>query len=317
MIQLIPSPNKQARIVACLALATLATLTSSCSPKRMAVNMVGNALASGGTTFASDDDPELVKAAVPFSLKLMESLLAESPKHKKLLLATSSGFTQYAYAFVQLEADELEDTDFAAAETLRNRARRLYLRALNYGLRGLDASHRNFSQELDSNPRKAVKRARKKDVPLLYWTALAWGATISVSKDDPYIVAQIPQMEALIDRALELDESYANGSIHSFLITYEMSRDGAPGLPTDRSRYHFNRAMELSHGQLAGPLVSLAESVSIQEQNVEEFDRLLNQALSINPDDDPDNRLMNLIMQKRARWLLQHRDDLFLLPNPA
>ena len=102
---------------------------TGCSLKRYAVNQVGNALASGGSTFARDDDPELVRAAVPFSLKLMESLLAESPRHRGLLFATSSGFTQYAYAFIQQDADELEDKDLAAAKALRVRAKRLYLRA--------------------------------------------------------------------------------------------------------------------------------------------------------------------------------------------
>src|SRR3954453_18854429 len=90
----------------------LALVQSGCSFKRFAVNQVGNALAGGGTTFASDDDPELVKAAVPFSLKLMESLLAESPRHEGLLFATASGFTQYSYAFVQQDADEMEGKDF-------------------------------------------------------------------------------------------------------------------------------------------------------------------------------------------------------------
>ena len=102
----------------------LAVVGSGCSIKRMAVNKVGDALAGSGTTFASDDDPELVKAAVPFSLKLMESLLSESPRHEGLLLATSSGFTEYAYAFVQEDADETEDKDLAAAEEMRGRARR-------------------------------------------------------------------------------------------------------------------------------------------------------------------------------------------------
>lgn len=76
-----------------------------CSIKRMAVNKFGDALASGGSTYESDDDPELVASAVPFGLKLMESLLAESPKHPGLLLAASSGFTEYAYAFVGQQAD--------------------------------------------------------------------------------------------------------------------------------------------------------------------------------------------------------------------
>src|SRR5258707_1358446 len=102
----------------------LCAFSCGCSFKRIAVNKLGNALAGSGTTFASDDDPELVKAAVPFSLKLMESLLAESPNHGGLLLASSSGFTQYAYAFVQQDADELEEKDLAAATEMRERARK-------------------------------------------------------------------------------------------------------------------------------------------------------------------------------------------------
>ncbi len=152
---------------------------------------------------------------------------------------------------------------------------------------------------------------------MLYWTALAWGATIAVSKDDPHRVAELPQMEALIDRALELDEAYDHGAIHTFLITYEMSREGAPGDPADRARYHFARALELSQGRLVSPWVALAESVSLQEQRVDEFDRLLGEALAIDPDAHPEFRLMNLIMQRRARWLLSQREDLFLIPPDA
>ena len=46
--------------------------------------------------------------ALPFSLKLIESALAENPKHEGLLLAATHGFAQYAYAFVQMDADEIE-----------------------------------------------------------------------------------------------------------------------------------------------------------------------------------------------------------------
>jgi hypothetical protein len=103
--------------------------STGCSVRRYAINKLGDALADTGTTFASDDDPELIRGALPFSLKLIESLLAESPRHQGLLLAAASGFTQYSYAFVQQEADEMEPRDLGEAERLRKRARRLYLRA--------------------------------------------------------------------------------------------------------------------------------------------------------------------------------------------
>jgi len=287
-------------------------LAAGCSIRKMAVNQLGDALAGGGTTFGSDDDPELVKAAVPFSLKLMESLLAENPKHQGLLFATASGFTQYAFAFVQQDADELEEKDLEAATAIRARARKLYLRARNYGLRGLELNHPGFETQLRGNPGGAMRVAKANDVPLLYWTAVSWAAAIANSKDNPDLIGDLPLVEALIDRALELNESYDHGAIHSFLITYEMSRQGASGKPELRSQKHFDRAMELCGGQLAGPLVALAEAVSVKNQNATEFKELLDRALAINPDANPEWRLVNLVMQHRARWLVSRIDELFL-----
>jgi predicted anti-sigma-YlaC factor YlaD len=278
----------------------------------MAINQLGNALAGGGTTFASEDDPELVKAAAPFSLKLMESLLAETPNHKALLSAASSGFTQYAYAFVEQQADELEDKDLTAATEMRLRAKKLYLRARNYGLRALETQHHGFTNALRQNPKAAVIEAKRADVPLLFWTAVSWGAAVSLSKDDPNLLADLPTVEALIDRALELQEDFNSGAIHSFLIALEMSRALAPNLAEERSREHFGRAVQLSGGQQAGPFVALAESVSVQKQNAAEFKDLLSRALAINPDARPKWRLMNLVMQRRAKWLLSRTDELFL-----
>lgn len=290
-------------------------LLSGCSIKRLAVNKVGDALAGGGTTFSSDDDPELVKAAIPFSLKLMESLLAESPKHRGLLLASASGFTQYGYAFVQLEADQVEQEDLAKAGEMRTRARHLYQRARRYGLRGLEAGYPGFQTSLKANPRQAVQRVRRKDVGLLYWTAASWGAAVAVSKDDPDLIADLPCVEALMDRALELDEAFDHGAIHSFLITYEMSRQGVQGDPARRSRQHFERAVELTEGQAAAPFVAFAESVAIQQQDLPAFKTLLEKALAVDPDARPEFRLVNILMRQRAKWLLSRTEELFLIPD--
>src|SRR4051812_7074970 len=73
--------------------------------KRIAINKLGDSLADTGTTYTADDDPDLVGAALPFSLKLVEGLLSQTPKHRGLLFTAASGFTEYAYAFVQQDAD--------------------------------------------------------------------------------------------------------------------------------------------------------------------------------------------------------------------
>ena len=286
---------------------------SGCSIlKQTAVNQLGDALAAGGSSYASDDDPELIRAAAPFSLKVIESLLAERPKHRGLLLAAASGFTQYAYAFVQQEADELESTDVVAAAVRRARARRLYLRARDYGLRGLAVSHPGFSDNLRRNPAAALAACRASDVPLLYWTAVSWTAAIAVQKDRPDLIAELPQAEALIDRAAALDDTFDHGAIHSYLITYEMARAGSATGAAARARRHFQRAVALSGRAAAAPYVALAESVSLPAQNRAEFESLLGSAVAINADAKPSLRLANLVAQRRARWLLGRTDDLFL-----
>ena len=170
----------------------MAAATTGCSIKKFAINKLGDSIASGGTTYAADDDVDLVGQALPFSLKLVESLLAESPNHPGLLFAATSGFTGYAYAYVQQDADMSEPVDLARADALRQRARRLYLRAREYGLHGLETRHPRFRSALKIDPRIALRNTRRSDVPLLYWTAAAWMAAISVSRDNPDLLGDQP-----------------------------------------------------------------------------------------------------------------------------
>ncbi len=285
---------------------------TGCSIRKIAINNVSDAIAASGSTYASDNDPQLIKDALPFGLKLMESLIAENPRHKGLLAATAGGFTQYAFAFVQEDAEEIEDTDLDASLEMRARAKLLYLRARNYGLQGLDAAHRGFGEALRSAPKTAVQAAKLRDVPLLYWTAISWSAAISVSKDDSQLIGDLPIIEALIDRALALDESYDYGAIHTFLITYEMVRPGGRGGAVERARKHYERAMELTGGQLASPLVAYAESIAVYDQDKAEFESCLKRALAIDPNARLEWRLSNLIYQHRARWLLGRVDRIIL-----
>jgi predicted anti-sigma-YlaC factor YlaD len=299
-----------------LAICLLMTGGLGCvSIKHVAVNKLGDALAGGGTIFSSDDDPELVKTAAPFSLKLMESLLAESPNHRGLLLAASSGFAQYAYAFVQQDAEEVEGHDVAASLRMRQRARGLYLRARDYALRGLECAHPDFTNALRVDASIAVKKLKKSDLPLAYWAAASWAGATAIIKDNADLISDLPLIQALIDRALELDDGYDQGAIHSFLISYEMSRPLGEKERLARARGHFEQAVRLSRGKQAAPYLNLAESVSVPQQDRKEFEFLLHQALAIDANAEPGCRLANLVMKRRARWLLSQEDNLIETPS--
>ena len=300
------------------ALNPLAVLTAlvalglgGCSLRQAAVNQLGNALAEGGSTYASDNDPELVFQAVPFGLKTIEGLIGESPRHRGLLLAAASGFTEYAYGAVQQEADFVEAKDLARATELRNRARNLYLRALDYGFRGLEVDLPGLRERLRTDPEHALDGAGKAQVPLLYWTAAAWGSAISISKDNPELSADQSRAEALARRALALDETFGGGALHDFFIAYEGGR-AAVGGSVEEARRHLERALAVSRGERAAPLVSFAETVDVARQDKKEFTALLNRALAVDPAKTPDYRLANILAQRRARWLLGRTEELFI-----
>jgi hypothetical protein len=279
----------------------------------LVANLAADGLAGGGGAFASDDDPELVREAIPFGLKTLESLLAASPDNPRLLLAAASGFTQYAYAFVQQDADLLADTDPERARALHARARRLYARAHAYGLRGLAERDDDFPAAFARDRQQALRAFdEKEDAPLLYWTAASLAAQVALSKTDLAMVGRLPEVEALMARALELDEAYDSGSLHEFYVTYEASRAGTLGGSLERARAHYERAAALSGGQRVGPWVAWAELVAVQQQDRRLFDTLLERALAFDVDEAPAFRLVNLVAQRRARWLKARAGDLFL-----
>ena len=293
-------------------IAVVAIGGEACSIRRWAAGKLGDALSSGGTTYASDDDPELVGDALPFALKTIEGLLEAAPKHKGLLLSAASGFTQYAYVYLATEADYIEDQDLTRATHLRLRATGLYRRAKEYGLRGLAVERAGFREALHNDPRNALSGMKKDDVPMLYWTSAAWSLEIALDKTNAALAVDLPVAESLMHRALELDPDYSDGVIHDYYISYEGGRAGAAGGSIDVARAELTKSLELAKGRRAAPYLAYAESVAVGKQDRKEFTDLLNSAIAVNPDAAPEYRLANRVAQRRARWLLSRIDDMFV-----
>ena len=292
-----------------LSLALLVSVSTSCSLKARAVNTLADVLAESEVVYLSDEDPELVAEALPFNLKMIETLLASSPDHRGLLLSATTGFTFYAYGFVEPEADRIEDEDFALAEVIRGRAARLYWRAYRYGIRGLELNHPGLGNTLSIEPESTVAPLEPEDVPLALWTAAALGGAIGVSKDDPEATADIAVVGALLERCLDLDPNYGEGILYELLVIYESQRFG--GSP-EKAREYYRRALELSRETRASTWLLWAENFSVPDQNVVEFKDLLNKVLAFDVDQYPKDRLLNILAQRRARWLMGRVDELFL-----
>src|SRR5262245_49911867 len=287
------------------------SLTGCAMLKRKAVGMVADTLASSGDVFTRDDDLELVGQAIPFGLKLYESLLDSAPKNKDLLIATGSNFTQYGVAYLETEAAVLgEAKHHDEVAHLNQRALKLYLRAKGYCLRSMEVRFPGITPKLLSDPTAALAKATKRDVPLLYWTAASWGSAISLGLDKPDLVIDMPTVRALAERAIALDETWSKGALHEMFVSLDSLPEALGGSP-ERARKHFARAVELQKSLSPGPYVALATGVAVPAQDKGEFQKLLEQALAIDPEKDPSTRLVTLVQQRRARALLDHIDTMF------
>ncbi|HVL67041.1 MAG TPA: TRAP transporter TatT component family protein [Vicinamibacterales bacterium] len=281
-----------------------------CALKRAGFERMADAISATASAFARDSDPEFVRAGVPSTLKMVEMLLDEDPRHPGLLLTACSGFTQYAYAFLQVDAELLQPSEAAAARELTDRAARMYDRARGYCVRRLDVSVPGAGAALSAGKADVLLTFRKDDVGPLYWTAVSWGGSVSLSQNPLLRIGELAAIRGLLRRALELDPAWGSGAIHEAMIALE----GLPAIAggsAARARSHFEQAVALSEGQSAFAYVSLATSVAQPAQDRAEFERLLKAALAIDVDERPALRLSNLIAQKRARFLLGRSGQLF------
>ena len=241
-------------------------------------------------------------------------MLAETPDQRGLLLSANRGFVLYAYAYVHWEAEQIKLADLDKARALEDRAQKLYLRGLGHGLNALSLATPEFEQALAKEPFQAVQQIpsskAEANVPFLYWSAAALGLAISVSKNEPVMLARLPEVEAMLNRALELDEGWNRGTLHEFKILWAAAQ--RVSADEEALRYHYDRALALSEGHRASLYVSMAEAVSLGKQDREEFTALLEAALAVDIEKDPEHRLLNAIAKRRAEWLMERIDELIL-----
>jgi predicted anti-sigma-YlaC factor YlaD len=291
----------------------VAFLCAGCSIKHLALESLADGLSGTGSSFASDDDPELVRDATPFALKTMESLIAQLPDHAPIHVSACAGFTQYAYAFVLTPAQIAEAVSVQRRGA--QRAKKLFVRAHDYCLQALDIRHHGFAAtlpDLRNGHLDSLAKLDPVDVPALYWAAASGALAITSQKESVDRVADLPLVDALIHRAVALDADWDKGTLQEFLISWDGGRSAAMGGNAERARQAFAKAVALSGGTRAGPYVALAENVSVAAQDKKEFTALLQKALAVDIDKVPNERLGNVIAQERARYLLAHASDLIL-----
>lgn len=276
---------------------------SGCSVRPLIYNNMADALVMPGQS--TEEDLYLARDASAFYLKLSEVVLYETPGNLRLAESVAAGFTQYAYAFVSFEADQVQSSDAKSAQRMKVRAARLYERALRHAMRALEISKPGFATALTQSESAADLRLSESQVGVAYWAAAAWGGMISLSKDDPERVADLPLAMKLAKLAWIIQPDHGQGSLSSLMGTFEAA---SPGGSINAAEKYFDQAIAYSKGKSASPWVSKAESIALTKQDPRSFERWLKEAIRIS---DAHRTLENEVMRARAVWLLETMDDLF------
>lgn len=279
---------------------------SACSPRQLVVGSLADELAS--PALGNETDLILLRDAAPFHLKLSETVLHQQPGHRALAEAVAAGFTQYAYAFLAFDADRIEATDAGAAERLRRRSAGLYARAHRHAMTALEISQPGLTAVLAGSAPGGTLHIEPAQVGLAYWAAASWGGWISLSKDEPDVVADLPQAIRLTEAAWRVDPTWGQGALSGLMGSFEAARPG--GSPVLALRY-FDQAIRDSGGTGAAALVAKAEGYALPGGDRPMFEVLLRQALAIREAAGSPLAVQNEVMRQRAAWLLSKADDLF------
>ena len=245
----------------------------------------------------NSDDPELIEAGIPSFLILLDGMLQQNPRDVSLLLVAAQLKSSYATAFV-------EDKERQQRYTTKAREHALTAACLD-NTKLCDLDTKPFS-EVES----VIASLPQSDLPLLFALTSAWSSWILVHSDDLRAVAQLSRVQAIVERMLELDETYEFGTPHMYMGVFKSLVPPALGGDSEQSRYHFERAISLSEGKNLYAKVLFAERFARSTLDRELHDRLLDEVISADPIVEG-LTLQNRLAQQRARELKDSADDFF------
>lgn len=276
-----------------------AIFLSGCSLQKLAVRSMSGILDNSMTALYEETDLALAEQAIASDLKLLEGLIKTDPENEKLLLLACQGFGAYALGFV-------EDND-------PERAEKFYLRGRDYGLEVLGKDE-NFQEALTGPVEKfetAVKKFNKGDIPALFWTANNWGSYINLNMDNPKALIDLPRVQLLMNRVIELDESYYFGSAHLFFATIYSVRPPILGGDLKKAEQHFEACFKFSDKKFLLPYVFYAKYYLTRQFEEDQFKSTLETVLESPDNVLPGQQLPNAIAKQKARRLLERGEEFF------
>jgi len=279
--------------------AILMLFSLGCSKSKMAVGAMVPILDNAKVAALASNDIRTFEAAAPSNLFLMEGLIKTDPSNRSLRESASMLYFSYAFMF-----DAPEDEDYASL---------LYLKGRDHGNAVL-LRNKAFGKVWDKpfdEFASGVSELGDKELPAMVWTVANWSQFISLHLDSTEVLVDIPRVQLLIDRIIEIDGEYFEGLPHMLLGSLLAFRPPMLGGDPEKSKANFDRAMAVSEGKFLLAHYFYAKFYCYRIQDIDMFEATLTM-VSEQPDTIlPEYRLLNAIAIRKSANLLEERDELF------
>ena len=272
---------------------------SSCLPnKKLTVGATATLLEEVARASYRQSDLRILREGMPAYLMLIDGMVQAVPDNEQLLIAAAQSYSSFASLFV-----EGQDNEYANL---------LYERGKQYALRSLEM--RGFKEPLQrpfDDFKEGLKRLGKKDVPYIFWAATCWVNWIRLNLDSIEAISELPRVESLMKRALELDEGFYYGGPHLFMGIWFASRPKIVGGDLKKAQEHFLKALDLGQGKFLMAYVYYANYYARKMTDKDLFTSTLQKVLETPAETSPDLVLINTVAKKQAKELLSHVGEYF------
>jgi hypothetical protein len=273
-------------------------LVTACSMDQTLVRASMPMIEGGVEALNHETDLGLAEDSIPANLNMLQGMITIDPENAELHTYAAQAYYGLAYGFNEDNRPE--------------RASAFYQRGMKHGLRALEikgASNLVDSKLADFN--NEVDSMRKKDVAAMFWTASCWAKWIDMHRDDPLAISELPRATALMQRVIDLEDTFYYGGAHMYFGVYYGSRAPTLGGDFSKSRQHFDRAREITNGKLLIPDLLQAEYLARQQNDREQFRRLLSGIINAPDNLMPELGLQNQIAKRKAALLLKKEKEWF------
>lgn len=271
---------------------------SACSMNKMMVNMSMPMIEGGIEAMNEESDLQLAEDAMPANISILNSMIRLDPENAQLHIYAAQAYYGLSYGFN-------EDRD-------NRRADRFYLRGLKHGLIALELlGLKNIKKQNIETLEQQLQQLDKDNIAAIFWTASNWAKWIDLNRDDAASLIQLAKPTAMMQRVLELDDTFYYGSAHMYFGVYYGARPPMFGGDFTRSKKHFDRAREINQDKLLIVDLLQAQYLSRQMFDQQDFHQRLTKIIEAPEDLYPELTLLNQIAKRKARLLLDREAQWF------